>query len=122
VGPDFVAEFDAAYTEARHSPYGSRAAADYAKGKEAHVFNPDVDPLKAAQRVLQEGQYTGTIDRADRAFLDFQEPVGERVQQGRPNVPLNGVEVKMQPDGTGGWRYHVDPRTRARAPSKKRQD
>lgn len=88
---------------------------DLAAGKEAHVFNEDVNLADLEKKVWTEGTYQGNLPRSpewDRFTYTSPTPIGRRIQAGKPDIPLNTVEIKGKV-GKNVWEYHLVPRTRA---------
>ena len=104
---------DDAYTTSRHTESGLQVQKDLAKGREAHVFNNDVDLAALEQKVLTEGTYQGEVRGWQRYTYESPTPIGKRIQTGRSDVPLNTVEIKGRLNSQGNWEYHLVPRTRA---------
>ena len=109
---------DDAYMLSRHTLNGSRVLRALRRGEEAHVFNTDVDLTLLEQRVWNEGTYRGVLDTVrdpgqwERITWDSPTPVGRRIQPGRPDIPLNVVEIKLRQNPNGMWEYHLVPRPR----------
>lgn len=111
-----LAHNDVDYTRSRHTLEGSQVQRDLRRGREAHVFNEDVDLADLERRVWTQGQHQGTERGWDRFVYRSDTPIGRRVQAGRPDVPLYVVEIKGRLRN-GQWEYHLVPRTRPAAPS-----
>jgi len=47
----------------------------------------------------------------DRFQWQSPTPIGRRVQQGKPDLPLSWVEIKGKLNKAGDWIYHLVPRT-----------
>lgn len=110
---------DDAYTRSRHTLGGSAVAKDLARGREAHVFEPDVDLDLLEHKVWTEGTHQGRVGAGSRAWFDrflwrSPTPIGRRVQVGKPDLPLHWVEIKGRMNA-GAWVYHLAPRTRPAA-------
>ena len=107
---------DDAYTAARHLRGGRDVEKSLRKGKEAHVFNDGVDLKALEQRVWTEGRYAGRVGAGRRAEFDrfvwrSDTPIGTRIQDGKPDVPLHWVEIEGK-IVNGDWAYHLVPRPR----------
>ena len=109
---------DEQYTIDRHTLVGKNVIRDLRRGKEAHVFNEDIDLNLLAQKVWNEGIYQGKLDKLrdpvewERITWTSPSPIGRRIQNGKPDTPLYVVEVKVRQYPDGIWRYHLDPRSR----------
>lgn len=96
-----------AYQFSRHMINGKQVVRDLARGREAHVFNEDVDPLALERRVWSEGTYNGEIRGWHRFTYHSPTPIGRRIQNGKPDVPLYVVEIKVRQRLDGVWEYHL---------------
>jgi hypothetical protein len=74
-----------------------------------HVFNDKQTLSRVEAEILERGQYTGTARGTERYGLQFDEPIGYRIDSSGNKTPLTYGELKIFPDG----RYHVIPRTGA---------
>lgn len=98
---DQAIERDDAYMRESHFVGGATAIRDLGRGRDIHVFEPGIDLDQLEREVWLRGEPLGRL-------------VGERIQVGRPAVPLHGVEIKAELKD-GRWSYHLDPRaSRAR--------
>lgn len=104
---------DDAYTLSRHTLGGAQVARDLRRGREAHVFNEGVDLARLEAEVWARGSAGGMIRDAERFSVTFDQPIGRRIQAGRPDVPLRTVEIKGRLDPVMNvWKYHLVPRPR----------
>lgn len=101
---------DRQYTTSRHTTEGAHARRDQAKGGEAHVFFPGLDLDEVARRTISAGEDAGVVRGWHRIVIRFDEPVGVRIQDGRPGVPCYYAEVKARRLADGRWEYHLVPR------------
>jgi len=112
-GPGIIqAVRDDAYTASRHASGGRIVERDLRRGREAHVFNDDVDLIDLEQKVWTEGTSHGVVRGWDRFTYRSETPIGTRIQTGSPDVPLHVVEVKGRLRSDGVWEYHLAPRPR----------
>jgi hypothetical protein len=72
-----------------------------------HVFSDKATLSRVESKILQRGQYTGTVRGTERYGLKFDQPIGYRIDINGNKIPLNYGELKVYTDG----RYHVIPRT-----------
>ncbi|MEO0563946.1 MAG: hypothetical protein AAF125_17715, partial [Chloroflexota bacterium] len=100
------------YTVSRHTSNGNKAQRDLNRGREAHVFDDDIDLSELEQLILDEGIYPGEVRNWHRYYLEMDGPIGNRIQEGRSNVPLRVAELKAKQDDNGNWIFHLVPRTR----------
>jgi hypothetical protein len=103
---------NASGTNKRHTIGSSTVIRDLQKGKEAHVFDESVDLKMLEEKVWSEGKYGGEVRGWRRYFYESPSPIGRRVQNGKKDVPLHVVEIKLQKHN-GKWEYHLVPRTKA---------
>lgn len=103
---------DDAYTTSRHTAGGKQVVRDVAKGKEAHVFNADIDLTELEAKVWAEGTSQGRVRGFERFSYTSETPIGTRIQAGKPDVPLHTVEIKGKLEPGNVWQYHLVPRTR----------
>lgn len=90
----------------RHIEGSSQTLNTLSKGKEVHVFNNLKTLSNAEATIFQQGAYNGFSRGYFRYSTRFERPVGTRIQEGKPDVPLFGAEIKIRPNG---W-YHVIPK------------
>ncbi|WP_437728376.1 DUF6972 family protein [Sorangium sp. So ce861] len=107
-----LATHDVAYTQKRHTRSGSAVQRDLRRGRDAHVFNDDVDLAALERMVWTEGKFHGEVREHMRFTWESPVPIGKRVQNGRPDVDLYVVEIKVKMGSDGTWQYHLVPRTR----------
>lgn len=114
--PIIPVRHDRGYTVSRHARTGQRVVADQARGREAHVFGDGVDLTELERQVWTQDVYQGVVGAGERATFDrfvweSPTPIGVRLQEGRPEIPLRWVEIKGKLVG-GTWVYHLTPRAR----------
>jgi hypothetical protein len=74
----------------------------------AHVFTDKATLGRVDAAIFERGQYTGTVRGWERYGLQFEEPIGYRIDAAGNQIPLHYGELKFNPQ-TGG--YHLVPRT-----------
>jgi RHS repeat-associated protein len=104
---------DDAYTINRHTSAGIKVARDLARGREAHIFADGIDLAALEAEVWAAGAFKGNVRGWDRFTFTSATPIGTRIQNGRPSVPLHTVEIKGRLESGNVWKYHLVPRTRA---------
>jgi hypothetical protein len=100
-----------------HKITGSEAQRALRKGDGAHVFDETADLAALESKVWTEGQHVGRLPGGsqrgewDRFQWHSPTPIGRRVQQAKPDLPLSWVEIKGKLNKAGDWIYHLVPRT-----------
>jgi uncharacterized Zn-binding protein involved in type VI secretion len=97
----------------KHLPDTPQSAKLVRKEGAAHVFKDEATMQAVAAEIRAHGKFLGSIRGHDRWGLQFEEPIGYRVDAKGNRIPLTYGEMKVGPDG----KYHVIPRTKASAPS-----
>ncbi|MGE0712814.1 MAG: RHS repeat-associated core domain-containing protein [Planctomycetota bacterium] len=108
---------DEAYTASKHTRNGAQVERDLRRGRDAHVFNDEVNLKALEDKVWNEGVYHGTERGWERWSYTSDEPIGMRLQNGRDPVPLRTVEIKGRPTPDGGYEYHLVPRSKPVGPA-----
>jgi len=103
---------DTSETRKRHTRNGSRVQRNLRRGREAHIFNDDINLSTLEQKVWEKGFYAGEFRNFHRWVYISPTQIGVRIQNGRADVALFVVEIKGQ-YRNGQLVYHLDPRTRA---------
>jgi hypothetical protein len=98
---------DASHNQ-KHLPGTSASDRLIRKEGSAHVFNNEATLCSAERMVLAKGQYLGESRGWVRYGLRLKDPVGYRIDAAGNKVPLNYVELKIDPRSGA---YHVVPRT-----------
>jgi hypothetical protein len=103
---------DEAYTSSRHTLGGTYVQRDLRWGREAHVFDEGVNLSALERSVWTQGTYHGVVRGFERWTYRSEVPIGRRIQQGKPDVPLHVVEIKGRVTSNGTMGYHLVPKTR----------
>ncbi len=110
--PPENSDHDISYTKKKHTRDGSEVRRDLKRGREAHIFNDNIDLSALEQKVWVKGFYAGEFRRYHRWVYISPTQIGLRIQNERDNVPLYVVEIKGEYRGDR-LVYHLDPRARA---------
>ena len=90
----------------KHLPGTGQAERLIQKEGAAHVFQDEVTMKRVAEAIKERGEYNGVVRGHERWGLQFNEPIGYRINRAGDRLPLYYGEMKIQ-----GGKYHVIPRT-----------